>query len=88
MGSGRVVCGSCKVEPEVMGYANGDREAICLNCGQRDSAEAAIKIVGDQAEYEAALHFEFRMSENARGNRFATYRIKPISRQKFRWRLM
>jgi hypothetical protein len=87
MGGGRVVCGSCKIEPEVMGYANGDREAICLSCGQRDSVETAIKIVGDNAQYEAALYFELRLSENARGNRFATFKIKPMARQKFSWRL-
>lgn len=88
MGSGRVVCGSCKAEPEVMGYANGDREAICLKCGQRDSAESVIRIVGEHAQYSATIQFERRMEENANGNRFARIKIKPMPRLKFRWRLM
>ena len=71
-----------------MGYANGDREAICLTCGQRDPAEIAIKIVGEHAQYMAAVLFEQRMQEYANGNRFARFKIKPTPRQKFRWRLM
>lgn len=88
MGSGRVVCGSCKTEPEVMGYANGDREAICLHCGQRDSAENLIRTVGEHAQHEAMILLERRMLENANGNRFARIKIKPTPRQKFKWRLM
>ena len=88
MGNGRVVCGSCKTEPEVMGYANGDREAICLSCGQRDRAENVIRIIGEYAQHEATIQFERRMEENAKGNRFAKIRIKPTRRQKFKWRLL
>lgn len=87
MGGGRVVCGSCRAEPEIMGYANGDREAICLKCGQRDSAENVIRIVGEHAQYSAVIQFERRMAENANGNWFAKFKIKPTPHQKFRWRL-
>lgn len=71
-----------------MGYANGDREAICLICGQRDSADNVIRIVGEHAEYSATIQFERRMEENASGNRFARIKLRPMSRQQFRWQLM
>lgn len=71
-----------------MGYANGDREAICLHCGQRDSAENLIRTVGEHAQHEAMILLERRMLENANGNRFARIKIKPTPRQKFKWRLM
>ena len=70
-----------------MGYANGDREAICLNCGRRDIAENVIRIVGEHAQHEAMILLERRMEENAKGNRFARFKIKPTPRQTFRWRL-
>jgi hypothetical protein len=70
-----------------MGYANGDRELICLNCGQRDSADDAIRIVAEYARHEAVIQLERKVADNASGNRFATFKIKATPRQKFRWRL-
>ena len=71
-----------------MGYANGDCEVICLGCGLRDSAETAIRIVGEFAEHEAATLFERRISENCRGNRFARFRSRRPPAANFRWRLV
>ena len=49
MGEVRVVCGFCKVEPQSLAYGNGEREYICLKCGQREAPDAAIEIASKHA---------------------------------------
>jgi hypothetical protein len=43
---GRIICGRCKVSPELVDDADG-KEALCLSCGQRDNFEDALRIAGE-----------------------------------------
>lgn len=71
-----------------MSYANGDREAICLRCGQRDNSESVIRIVGEYAQHEATLALEQRLAGNGWGNKFAKFAVTKTPRRSFRWRLV
>jgi hypothetical protein len=55
MGEARVVCGFCKVEPKSLAYGNGERELICLKCGQRETPDAAIEIASKYAAAKRPL---------------------------------
>jgi len=66
MGEDRVVCGFCKVEPQDLTYGNGERELICLKCGQRERPEAAIEIANNHAAAKRPLRDGSRWQFNRR----------------------
>lgn len=44
----KVICGKCKTDPELVEDANGEAEAVCRSCGQRDKVKDALRIAGEQ----------------------------------------
>jgi hypothetical protein len=55
----RIICGFCKVEPQQLAYGNGERELMCLKCGQRAKPETAIEIANGHASAKRPLRNGF-----------------------------
>lgn len=81
----KVVCGKCKVKPELVEDADGNVEAVCDSCGQRDDVKDAARIAGEQAADVAARAFQSSISRSVRGNKFMKFEAKPLPRRTFRW---
>jgi hypothetical protein len=60
MGEARIICAICQVEPQQLTYGNGERELICLACGQKDRPESAIEIASKHATEKRPLRNGFR----------------------------
>jgi hypothetical protein len=84
----KVVCGSCKVEPEVTSHSNGDREAVCPGCGQRDEAQDAIRIAEQHLADEAARSVQSALRGAIKPSKFIKFEAKRIPQRTFRWHLV
>ena len=87
MTQAKVVCGSCKLEPEIVAFGNGDRQLFCPRCEQRDEADIALRIASEHARHaaEIALRRSGTLAEIA--GKPATRGAKRVPRKSFRWHL-
>jgi hypothetical protein len=83
----RVVCGKCQLGAEVVTDADGNAEAVCPACGQRDKVEDAQRIAGEHYTEGVKAMLNKTMSDAARGSK--VLKFKPGAPLKadsaFRW---
>jgi predicted nucleic-acid-binding Zn-ribbon protein len=82
----RVVCSKCGVDAQVIADDEGNKEAVCPVCGQRDSVEDAIRIAGEHFAQEARTMLNKAMSDAARGSKVIQYKPGSTTRRSFRWK--
>lgn len=81
----KVICGRCKVEPELVENADGNAEVVCPSCGQRDNANDAARIAGEQAMDAAARHFQSAVRSGVVGSKFVIFEAKRVPNRTFNW---
>jgi DNA-directed RNA polymerase subunit RPC12/RpoP len=80
--SAKIVCGKCKVDPEIITDASGEAESIaCPSCGQRDKLEDARRIAGDHFADAAARVMQSNLAKSTRGNKFMKFEAKPLRKR-------
>jgi len=82
----KVVCSKCEVDPQIVTDANGDREAVCPECGQSDKVEDAVRIAGEHAVNDAKAMLNEKMRGVARGSKFIKFKSGFTSGGNFRWK--
>ena len=80
----KVVCGTCKVEPEIVSEADGEA-AICPSCGQRDKVEDAIRIAEEQVTDSTTRALQDAVRSAVRSNEFLNFEAEPLPRRNFKW---
>ena len=83
----RVVCSTCEVDAKVVADANGEEEAVCSQCGQRDKVEDAVRIAGEHAVDQAKATLNDAMRDVARSSKFIQFKPGSPTGGTFRWKL-
>jgi hypothetical protein len=84
----RVVCSKCEVDPEIVTDAEGNAEAVCPGCGQRDNVEDAQRIAGDHAVNQARATLQDAMRDAARGSKIIQFKPGAPTGGTFKWKLV
>lgn len=87
MSEEKVVCGTCKVEPKLLADDEGDREAFCAVCQQRDTVDEALRIASEHFIYESQRAQQKGLSVRTRGSKSVKFEAKRLPRRSFRWHL-
>lgn len=87
MSEARVVCATCKIEPKLLANEEGDHEAFCAVCQQRDKVDDALRIAGEHLAYESQRALQKGLTARTRGNKAVKFEAKRLFRQTFRWHL-
>lgn len=80
----KFVCGSCKVDPEVVTNADGSAEAVCPGCGQRDKIEDVQRIGGEHFLQSSIPDIQKGIGDAFRG-KFTKFEAKPVPQRTKRW---
>ena len=81
----KVVCGQCKVDPELVEDGTGNAQAVCPRCGQRDDVNKAARIAGEHAMDQATRAFQHHAIQGAQRNEFIRFEANPLPNRTFRW---
>jgi len=81
----RVVCATCKVDPEFVTDADGKAEAVCPGCGQRDDVEDAMRIAQEFALDAVARGLQGGLGDAVRGKDGIEFKPEKIPERTFRW---
>lgn len=85
--SALVVCGTCKVPPDIVSNADGKDEAVCPSCGQRDDVEDAQRIAGEFGADAIARGFQSGLGDIFKGKSGMKFTPERIPHRTFRWHL-
>ncbi len=80
----KFVCGSCKVAPEIVTDADGNAEAVCPRCGQRDKIEDVQRIGGEHFLQSSMPGFQKGIGKAFSG-KFTKFEAEPIRKRAFKW---
>ena len=84
---GHVICGTCQVEPEVVTNADGEPEAVCPQCGQRDKTDDAVRIAQEYAVDAIGRGFQGMIGDAVKGNPSIKFTAERIPARNFRWHM-
>lgn len=82
----RVICAKCQLDPEIVTNANGQAEARCPGCGQRDNVDDAVRIAGEQATDRAKSDLNDALRNATRGSKFIKLQREFPTGGHFRWK--
>jgi len=81
----KVVCGTCKVSPDIISNDLGEDVAVCPLCGRRDTAEDAIRFAQEHLQHEAQIAFQEGVGEAVKDREFIRFAPEPLPERTFRW---
>lgn len=80
MANYRVICGACKVPPDLVVGPEDVKQVVCPNCGATDEADGALKVAGEQF-----LQGNQPTLEDDEGRKFVRFDPKHLPRRSFKW---
>jgi hypothetical protein len=81
----KIVCGACKLPPDVVTDDDGNSEAVCPGCGQRDKVEDALRIGGEHYVEGAKAALNKKMRDVASGSKFIKFESGFSTGGTFKW---
>lgn len=85
MSNAKLVCAACQRDPDVVTKGDGELEAVCRGCGQRDSVESAKQIASENFKHQAAIAFQEATRHAVRGSKIVRFDGKRIPEREFNW---
>lgn len=85
MGNAKLVCAACYRDPDVVTNADGELEAVCRGCGQRDDVENAKQIASENFKHQAAIAFQEATRHAVRGSKVVKFEGQRIPKREFDW---
>lgn len=80
-----LLCGECQVPAETVTNEDGEAEALCPYCGQRDKMVQAHQIATEHLGHKASVALQDALQRVMKGNEYVKLETKALPKRRFRW---